>query len=342
MYASMRTALLVLAASGLAACGGSGGSASTGTGRTYGSVAGGTPGATVSLEAIAYGEGVYVATGMGGLGSGDGDTLGAWVQTGTDGLAWRVQASGDGGAPGGDYTSLAFGAGVFVAVDSIDGTVFESHGGERWEAILPSSHAASVSFDGTEFLVRTGADLEVSADGAHWHAVAQGAGGTGSAVSAPIRVGGAWYAIIDDGTSTAIGVSSDLKTYAVVFPTPTDDELLGLTYLAGRFIAFGAHGRITMSTDGVTWVDETRSTSDQFDTIVTNGSVYVAEAIAGGTVLLYSTDAIHWTPAPLKASATADMASGALTAAGPGGRIVAVVGGSSLVSSDGVHWSTGG
>jgi hypothetical protein len=341
MYVSIRTALLALAFSCLAACGGSSDGASGGSSTVYGSVTGGIPGATWNLETIAYGDGVYVATGMGGLGSSKGDTLGAWVQTGTDGLTWRVQNSGDGSAPSGDYTSLAFGAGLFIAVDSVDGTVFESHGGERWEAILASSGAVSVSWDGTEFLIKTDTGLEVSADGTHWHTIAQGTGGTGSTISAPIKVGDVWYAIIDDGTSTAIGVSSDLKTYTEVFPTPLGDELLGLTYLGGQFIAFGTNGRITTSPDGVTWTNQPRSTSDQIDTIVTNGSVYVAEAITDQTVLLYSTDAIHWTMAPLKSAVTANMAPGALTV-GNGGSIVAVVGESTFVSTDGVHWSTGG
>jgi hypothetical protein len=342
MHRSVRTALLALAFSCLAACGGSSDGPSGGSSTKYGSATGGIPGATWNLETIAHGDGIYVATGMGGLGSGKGDTLGAWVETGTDGLAWRVQESGDGSAPSGDYTSLAFGAGVFIAVDSIHGIVFESHGGERWEEeTLQASGAVSVSWDGTEFLVKTETDLEVSADGAHWHAIAQGTGGTGSAISAPIKVGDVWYAIVDDGPSTAVGVSSDLKTYTAVFRTLTDDELLGVTYLRGRFIAFGANGRITTSTDGTTWVDQPRTTADQFDTIVTNGSVYVAEAIAGGTVLLYSTDAIHWTSAPLKPAVTADMAPGALTV-GSRGSIVAVVGESSLVSTDGVLWSIGG
>src|SRR5690349_4620263 len=89
-------------------------------------------GGVQTLESVAYGHGEFVAVGSGGAGSASGDSIGAWVETSTDGVNWTVQASGDGADAGGDYSSLAYGSGGFIAVDETDGHTFTSTNGVNW------------------------------------------------------------------------------------------------------------------------------------------------------------------------------------------------------------------
>ena len=336
---------LALASSCLVGCGGASGSGA----KVYGSAGGDAAGVTWQLDSVAYGNGTYVAVGFGGLGSGQGDTIGAWVQTSTDGLHWTLQDSGESSIKGAQYTDVMFGAGVFVVIDTVNNRAYESPNGKSWKQILGAADPTGGGWDGSEFLVFTGTSgIEVSPDGVNWHSVPQGALGVDIPVSLPVYFNGQWYAIIDDGPSTGIGVSSDLKTFKELVPSSVSDEFSGLSLNGSVLFAYGNAGLIATSPDGVTWTDSPVTTADSFDEILFNGKVYVASAFepaaANATepeVLLYSADGINWSKASIDAAATGKISAGPLTI-GKNGEFVAVDGEFSLVSQDGVNWTLGG
>lgn len=343
-YIKKGFAALVLSC--LAACGGTGSSGSTTT--VYGS-AGDTTGASWNLNAVAYGNGVYVAVGSGGLGSGQGDTIGAWVETSSDGLNWTPQDTGEGSLKSGSYDAIAFGAGLFIAVDNSYNRAYESSNGKTWTRILTGTQPNGVSWDGNEFLLFTETSgIEVSADGAHWKAVPQPTVGIDIPVSAPIEYNGKWFSIIDDGPSVGIGVSSDLKTFTELVPSAVSDEYSGLTFGNGVLFAYGNDGLITTSPDGVTWTDSPVTTGDTFNQVLFNGVVYVASAFepaangqSANEVLLYSSDGISWSNASIDPAAKGKISFGYI-AIGQKGAFIVVNGVYSLVSQDGVNWIMGG
>ena len=342
MLRLLKGALAALALTCLAACGG----ATAGSPSVYGSVAGGTPGATFSYEAIAYGNGIYVATGQGGLGSNNGDSIGAWVATSTDGKTWKPQDSGDAQSVSGDYGSLAFGAGNFVTVDSSSFTAFRSPNGSHWTKIGGNvTHpVSSVGWDGEEFILFSDTVDYLSGDGIHWTPIT--ACSTHCPFSVPIKVGSTWYAIVDDGPSEAVGESTDLTTFTLAYEPPASGPTtFSLAYHSGQFIVSGHDGLIATSPDGVTWTPQTPTTTDDIGQIYCNGAVCIAMGTKAGAtsssdpapVALYSTDAINWTETGLPMQGGAIIQPTQLTV-GKAGTFVGVDDAATVMSADGVNW----
>jgi hypothetical protein len=109
------------------------------------------------------------------------------------------------------------------------------------------------------------------------------------------------------------------------------DDLTGIVYGNGQFVAVGDPGVIITSPDGTTWTSRTSGTSNPLRGIAYGNGLYVATGSAG--TLLTSPDGIIWT--------TRDAQTGTLLsgAAFGNGKFV-VVGGSGTVrySTDGVTW----
>jgi len=65
-----------------------------------------------------------------------------------------------------------------------------------------------------------------------------------------------------------------------------------MTYGAGTYVAVGASGAISTSTDGLTWTARTSGTTNQLSGVVWNGTNFVAISAAGGW---RSPDGVTWT-----------------------------------------------
>ena len=116
-------------------------------------------------------------------------------------------------------------------------------------------------------------------------------------------------------------------------PNVTDD-LTGITYGNGKFVAVGDPGVIITSPDGTTWTPRVSGTSNPLRGITYGNGLYVATGSAG--TILTSPDGISWTTRNAQASTL-------LSGAAFGNGKFVVVGGSGTVrfSTDGVTWQSG-
>jgi len=344
---------VILLAFALAACGGGGSS----SGNSSSGSTGGDASQNTALNAVAYGQGVFV-----GVGSNSGST--PLIETSTDGITWTARTSGDTAAAS-EFVTVVAGSNGFLAEDDND-TLYFSSKGTTWTNVTPAGIAsqgtlayAAISWDGAEYLVtsRVGSvgTLYESTDGSAWTAIA--ASGTTEAAGSITRVAGTWYglsgAVSPGGTLLGADVltSTDLADWtaesAPLFVSGTGPNRL--LYANKQFVGVGNGGLIATSADGLNWTDDYNAgvTTADLNAVAWNGSVYVA--VGNDETVLHSTDGTTWTSvdvsslvpsgvnAPDFMSVAADPTTGTFVIAGPTPSLTAI----DLVSTDGVHWSAG-
>lgn len=124
--------------------------------------------------------------------------------------------------------------------------------------------------------------------------------------------------------------SSDGATWIVV-ASGTTSHLWGVGHGGGQFVAVGSGGRIQTSPNGITWTARTSGTTNVLWSVAYGGGQFVVMG-ANGTILT-SWDGITWTP---RISSITD----GLNVGYGGGQFVAVgTSGVILVSPDGVTWT---
>lgn len=215
------------------------------------------------------------------------------------GVPWTVAAPLTGNA----LNDIAFNGSRFVAVG--DGAAlfsapysYTATGGvTAWSpaSSLPTGFAAdlaAVIYDGSRFiaLAANGAIL-LSTDALNWtagtaipgapvmHAMAYGAGPAYVAVGA----GGAIYRNSGGGISGAW----------VAEASGTSQDLYGVSYVNGQFVAVGAAGTLLTSPDGTTWTVRTSNTNNSLRHVAYGAATYVAVGDAG--TIVSSGDAANWT-----------------------------------------------
>ena len=311
------------------------------------------PACTVqSISSVAYGAGIYVAVGSGGLGSGSGDTIGPWEEISTDGVSWKVVDSGD-ATHGGDLVSVVYGDHGFVALDNSQ-KLYLSTNGINWTDVTPSGLAngelLTVDWDGSEYIAYNGAPILESQDGKTWSAYP--ATFPSDAPFSIRKVSGTYYALWIGSSTELFATSTDQvhwTPYAVTFSGfPNNNESPSeLIYAAKQFLVVGSRGFIATSQDGTTWTDNsTGDSSNVFLQAAYNGSVYVAVGSCGSVD--YSADGTAWTQVNitglLKSNVscspgnTQSVQMSAITVAG-GSAFVAIGGTEGLTSMDGIHWT---
>jgi len=255
---------------------------------------------------IVYGNGMFVAVAT----YGDGQR----VMTSADGITWTLRTPL---AAALFYTSITFGAGVFVAV-SASNDVITSSDAITWTRRTPSSRISwrSITYGGGLFVAVASGGVTnrvmTSPDGITW---------TGHAAS----VTGSWIAVTH-GNGIFVALSEDDKvmtspdgaTWTTRTPALSDAGFTDITFGNGLFVAVSGSGQGMRSVDGITWIDAAMPSStlvaitygggnfvalDQnlintarFETIG-GVVVFVAEDIpnAQSPQLLTSTDGLVWT-----------------------------------------------
>ena len=338
----------------LASCGGAGsGSGSLGVGSGTSGCATNPNCKVQSISSVAYGAGIYVAAGFGGLGSDSGNTIGPWLETSTDGVNWKVVDSGD-ATPSGDLASIVYGSHGFVVLDTSSQRLYLSSNGMNWTDVTPPGLAngelMAVDWDGSEYIAYNGAPILESQDGKTWSAYP-----TAFPSDAPFsirNVSGTYYALWIGSSTELFATSTDQAhwfPYTVTFSAfPNNNESPSeLIYAGKQFVTVGSHGFIATSQDGTTWTDNsTGNSSDLFLQVAYNGSVYVAVGSCGSVD--NSADGTAWTQVDitglLKSNVSCspgNMQSVQMSAivAAQGGAFVAIGGSEGLTSMDGIHWT---
>ncbi len=203
-----------------------------------------------------------------------------------------------------DLNGVAFGNNNYVAVGNA-ATVFTapfsytSPGGvTAWSQpsslpIGPTVNLTDVVYDGTLF-VALGADGSVitSPDTVTWTAATAIAGASGMNALAfgagtYVAVGNA--GVIYSNTNTGVTGAWTART------SGTAQNLLGVSYVNGQFIAVGAQGTLLTSPDGITWTAQASNTLNNLRGVAYGAGTYVAVGDAGAVVA--STDSVTWVAA---------------------------------------------
>jgi hypothetical protein len=252
-----------------------------------------TSGADLAYNAVAYGDGRFVASACAaGLGN-------EFAQS-SDGVDWTVASSDHDGC----YRSIAYGEGRFLAAAMYTNQVSTSTDGETWTSSCAKSDCTLQSefdaltygdgtfvgvsfFPGNRVLVSedgiTSDVLEITADAAsiQWQDVTYG--------------NGRWVAVSHFGKAM---YSTDLENWTVV--DMAANGFYDVTYGDGMFVAVKrsatAGANVQTSTDGATWtlVDDVPGRS--WNDVVYADSTFVAVGSSGtGDRVMTSTDAQTWT-----------------------------------------------
>ncbi len=259
-------------------------------------------------DAIAYGNGIYVAVADNSTGTGS-------VMTSPDGITWTVQNTPPANRK---WDGLAFGNGVFVAV-SRDGTtnncVMYSTDGINWltgnsnlSGIPAASEWRSITYGNGLFVAVAGCPSGVcpsqgvmtSPDGANW------TGRTTSGVLAKswqnVTYGnGLFVAVSRDFLQNNIMTSTNGTSWTIR-NTPAAHSWYGVTYGNGLYVAV-AHDSSTndvlTSPDGITWTARAGAATSLWSAVAFGNNQFVAVADAGGATtpansIMISPDGISW------------------------------------------------
>jgi hypothetical protein len=260
---------------------------------------------TNTIDAIAYGNGKFVAVGEYGK-----------MAYSTNGVGWTEPTNSV-------FTSnihaIAYGNGTFVACDDYNMS-YSSDGGVSWSPLTSSTlgnQVHGIAYGAGKFVaVANNARMAKSSDGATWTAITSHP--FTSHICAIVYANGKFIA---GGSNGKIAYSSDGDTWydditwtgATGNPFGTD-QIKAIAYGDGKFVAGGGHsgtsgeaGKMALSTDGVTWTAVTSSTfsGSQIsaiaygETAAGNGKFVAGGGNypIGGTTFFsaWSTDGINWT-----------------------------------------------
>lgn len=142
------------------------------------------------------------------------------------------------------------------------------------------------------------------------------------------------------GYGGAVRVTADREhwTAGQMTPVPGNLYMNDVTYGGGTFVAVGDNGAVYTSPDGDTWTLRPASSFTRLQTVVYNGSVFVAVGhdFFGG-VILSSPDGITWT---VRYATDNPQFFGPRDVVWTGKAFVAAVASVGMASADGVTWTT--
>lgn len=189
---------------------------------------------------------------------------------------------------GSNWSKIAYGNGLFVAVKS--GTSAVSSDGNTWTeyTVTDLANATDITFDGTNFIALTNQYILTSPDGENWTTVSQGFGGT----EKYITYGNSLYVVTSDAgyvyyTSSLTGTWIDAGSSGI----STAD---GLNFGDGKFIIVSYWGEIAYSTNATNWSTQTISQALGWSDIVFDNEKFIAIGSSGLIVESVGNDIQNW------------------------------------------------
>lgn len=226
-----------------------------------------TSGTSATFHGVTHGNDLFVAVGDAGT-----------IFTSPDGKSWTAQTSGTGLS----LDSVTYGNGIFVVVSG-GSTNLTSPDGVNW-TIRNSFEMGRIAFsDGRFVALGIGNSYYVSQDGTNWTfklIVLEPQG-----VYSGIAIHNGTYVIV--GVHLAIGFSPPVLVEQIITSPNGDDwtlayrsaqsgkMFLGLTHGNGYFVAVGQGGAVHVSTDGSSWNNVTTAT-DSVHGVVYGNRTFVA------------------------------------------------------------------
>ncbi|MEQ9301793.1 MAG: MBG domain-containing protein, partial [Cyclobacteriaceae bacterium] len=265
---------------------------------------------------------------IGGLPSGLTPTVA--VSTVQAGVTWEAHQ-----APQYNWTSIAYGNGIFVALESGgDNQVITSTDGISWTTTSSnvSGSRSSVTY-GEGLFVAVGSSankIMTSPDGVTW--TARSVPGTNQWIS--VTYGGGQFVALSGFGPNQVMTSPDGITWTVI-DEPIIVSWKSITYGNGRFVAVGDGSKALVSTDGVNWMAHDAATSARWTSISYGSGLFVAVSDEEAQVMT-SPDGESWT----LRQTPEDNGWRAITY---GGGLFAVVADNSsdfiMTSPDGINWT---
>lgn len=284
---------------------------------TNGSTWNDQPAPAGSWQSSAYGAGHYVALSSANTTSNE--------MISSNGLQWSL-TSGLPGAPvqagrpveNGQWTSVAYGQGLFVAVGS-DGTVDTSANGLTWTQRFwrPKNSFTSITYGDGRFIAVDAAqgDILLSLNGVNWSLITQPLVGDLSAPSGGLHFGAVAYGsgnfvAFGDSSSGAGYIATSVFGYVWALHQYSPAEAVGaLTYGCGSFVAGGqsqgTSDPILSSTTGSEWSATTvpTPTTSNWIALSYGAGKYVGLDAAGDLAVASGADCAASVPsAPLQVS----------------------------------------
>lgn len=272
--------------------------------------------------------------------------------TGSNGTGGGTGATGGASTGGGTKSSVAWTDRFFFADNSFvignmvwDGTRFVTHtqvstDSKIWEATTSTSQ--NIAWDGSLFVATGSLWFETSSDGRYWsqHLLPATVSATFHAIAKSnttwvgVGSGGTIVYSTDNGLTWLAAPTVHINTATITNFAPS---LQAVTWTGSQFVAGGESGALVTSPNGSVWTVQPSPNSDMVTSIASkNGLVIVSTTPYSGSTsaLLTSPDgaSFTWTQ---RANFTADSIIYA------GGKWVAVGGGGSITSVDGITWAAG-
>jgi hypothetical protein len=238
----------------------------------------------ITLSGITYGDSQFVTVGRTGT-----------ILTSSDGIIWSQHDIGNNFG----FSVVGYGNGIFVALGS--GVAVASADGVTWSPqgrLFYDFRCFGLAYGNNRFVgvgQETGPkNTIVSADGANWEP-----GGSGGWLGHSLWKG--QFVAVGGGIQT----SPDGTIWA---PNPfgPPNQLYGIAYGNGQFVAVGDAGTILSSADGVNWVTRQSETQNTLNDVAYGNGIFCA--VSGwGTVggmspetpvngaILTSEDGVNWT-----------------------------------------------
>ncbi len=216
----------------------------------------------------------------------------------TDGINWTATTL----PSSGNWNSLSYGGGKFVAIRSSSNAAAYSTDGITWTATtLPSSASwLSVTYGDGKFvaIARYSSTNAYSTDGITWNAGTMPSGASWQAVA---YGEGKFVALINDSTNFAY--SSNGSTWTLGSMPYSYKEWSSIAYGDGKFVALiNNSSDSAYSLDGVSWTASTMPSSRYWSAITYANEKFVALAYQS-TTTAYSTDGITWSTSNITAAA---------------------------------------
>ena len=260
-------------------------------------------------EAIAYGNGIYVAVGDVGGGSASNKYIYS-----SDGVTWSPSNT----VPAGATRDVAFGNGIFVAVQGggcTNSCVRTSTNGITWtvQTTPTSGNFRSIVYTGSAFYATSNNGLGItSTDGVSWTSVS----GIGSNVE-EIAYGNSKFIAVS--TNGVITYSSNFSSWTQGSNYSSGKNWQHVIYAGDKFVAIAADGTINISSDGINWSSVTSNLgSGGFLAFGVNNFVALS---SGGNSFAYSVAAPSFTLSTSSQSVTQNSAITTVTISSTGGTI---------------------
>jgi gliding motility-associated-like protein len=247
-----------------------------------------TSAADNAWNSIAYGNGLFVAVAVSGVGN--------RIMTSPDGISWTARTS----IVNNFWYSVTYGNGLFVAVavSGVGNRVMTSPDGITWTARTSAADNSwnSVTYGNGLFVAVaiSGTNrVMTSPDGITWTARSSAADNSWASVT---YGNGLFVAVSYNGTNRIMTSSNGINWTAR--SSAADNSWTSVTYGNGLFVAVaysGVGNRVMTSPDGITWTAQTSAADNIWISVTYGNGLFVAVSDNGTDQVMTSPDGITWT-----------------------------------------------